>query len=87
MREWLFNVMKELSDRRELSYHYQQLKKEAEVKIFSSCVSPKGTLFYSIGRAYGFGLAECVFSGRGYPDGVVVWGRKGVVCLPGKWSS
>ena len=32
MREWLFNVMKELSDRRELSYHYQQLKKEAEVK-------------------------------------------------------
>jgi hypothetical protein len=31
MREWLFNVMKELSDRRELPYHYQQLKKEAEV--------------------------------------------------------
>jgi hypothetical protein len=33
MREWLFNVMAELSDRRELSYHYQQLKKEAEVGV------------------------------------------------------
>ena len=33
MREWLFNVMQELADRRELSYHYQLLKKEAEVKV------------------------------------------------------
>lgn len=31
MREWLFNVMEELGQRRELSYHYQQMKKEAEV--------------------------------------------------------
>ena len=31
MREWLFNVMKELSERKELSYFYQQMEKEAEV--------------------------------------------------------
>ena len=31
MREWLYNVMKELSERKELSYYYQQMEKEAEV--------------------------------------------------------
>ena len=35
MREWLYNVMKELSERKELSYHYQQMEKEAQV-IFAS---------------------------------------------------
>jgi len=30
MREWLFNVMKDLADRDEISTHYQQLEKEAE---------------------------------------------------------
>lgn len=30
MREWLFNVMKELADRRELSTHYRELQQEAE---------------------------------------------------------
>ena len=37
MREWLYNVMKELSDRKELSYHYQKMEKEAQVltiKVF-----------------------------------------------------
>ena len=33
MREWLYNVMKELSERKELSFHYQQMEKEAEVII------------------------------------------------------
>ena len=33
MREWLYNVMKELSERKELSYHYQQMEKEAQVII------------------------------------------------------
>lgn len=30
MREWLFNVMSELSERKELSYYYQKMEKEAE---------------------------------------------------------
>ena len=30
MREWLFNVMKELAERDEISLHYKQLEKEAE---------------------------------------------------------
>lgn len=30
MREWLFNVMKELADRKELSKYYQEVEKEAE---------------------------------------------------------
>jgi len=30
MREWLFNVMKELAERDEISPHYKQLEKEAE---------------------------------------------------------
>jgi len=30
MREWLFNVMKELAERKELSSHYQQMEEEAE---------------------------------------------------------
>ena len=31
MREWLFNVMEELSDRSELSEYYQELQKEAKI--------------------------------------------------------
>ena len=31
MREWLFNVMRELAERDELSPHYKELEKEAEV--------------------------------------------------------
>lgn len=30
MRDWLFNVMRELADRRELSPYYTQLEREAE---------------------------------------------------------
>jgi len=30
MRDWLFNVMRELADRRELSPHYLQMEREAE---------------------------------------------------------
>jgi len=30
MRDWLFNVMRELADRRELSAHYLQMEREAE---------------------------------------------------------
>ena len=30
MREWLFNVMKDLADRDEISSHYKELEKEAE---------------------------------------------------------
>jgi len=30
MRDWLFNVMRELADRKELSPHYLQMEKEAE---------------------------------------------------------
>ena len=30
MREWLFNVMKELAERDVISPHYKQLEKEAE---------------------------------------------------------
>ena len=30
MREWLFNVMRELAERDELSPHYKQLEKEAQ---------------------------------------------------------
>jgi len=30
MREWMFNVMKELADRDEISIHYKQLEREAE---------------------------------------------------------
>lgn len=30
MRDWLFNVMRELADRRELSAHFFQLEREAE---------------------------------------------------------
>jgi hypothetical protein len=33
MREWLFNVMDELSERSELSNYYQTLQKEAKVLI------------------------------------------------------
>ena len=37
MREWLFNVMTELSERKELSYHYRKMEKEAKVsEKFSS---------------------------------------------------
>ena len=32
MREWLFNVMRELAERDELSPHYKQLEKEAQGK-------------------------------------------------------
>jgi hypothetical protein len=31
MREWLFNVMKELSERDELSGYYKKMEEEAEV--------------------------------------------------------
>ena len=31
MREWLYHVMQELSERKELSYYYQEMEKEAEV--------------------------------------------------------
>ena len=31
MREWLYNVMQELSERKEISYYYQKMEKEAEV--------------------------------------------------------
>lgn len=30
MRDWMFNVMKELAERKEISAHYQKLEKEAE---------------------------------------------------------
>lgn len=30
MREWLFNVMRELAERKELSYYYQKMEQEAE---------------------------------------------------------
>lgn len=30
MREWLFNVMRDMADRQILSSHYQQLEQEAE---------------------------------------------------------
>lgn len=30
MRDWLFNVMRELADRKELSAHYLQMEREAE---------------------------------------------------------
>ena len=36
MREWLYNVMKELSERKEISYYYQKMEKEAEVRICES---------------------------------------------------
>ena len=35
MREWLFNVMKELAERREISFYYQELQKQAEVIFFN----------------------------------------------------
>ena len=36
MREWLFNVMRELAERDELSPHYKQLEKEAQGKGMQS---------------------------------------------------
>lgn len=30
MRDWLFNIMRELADRQELSPHYLQMEREAE---------------------------------------------------------
>jgi len=30
MRDWLFNIMREMADRRELSPHFLQLEREAE---------------------------------------------------------
>ena len=38
MREWLFNVMSELSERKELSYYYQEMEKEAKVSNNISCL-------------------------------------------------
>lgn len=32
MREWLFNVMRELAERDELSPHYKELEQEAQVR-------------------------------------------------------
>jgi len=33
MRDWLFNVMSELAERRELSHFYQEMKREAEANL------------------------------------------------------
>lgn len=33
MRDWLFNVMRDLADRRELPAHYMEMEKEAEANL------------------------------------------------------
>ena len=46
MREWLFNVMRELAERGELTPHYKELEQEAQV-----CVSRQDLFFTQITKS------------------------------------
>ena len=60
MREWLFNVMRELAERDELSPHYKELEQEAQVREKYAEYKVSNSSFWQTRQLPGFSQLVCV---------------------------